>query len=129
MKETLKEILIENWEIVVIIFPLILFFFLNILFRFFKERMSARKLAIDLSAPFFVIATNFAVNYYFDYIASAYSWLLVILIMMIVAIKSYRRENELSYGATVRMTLRITFVIYFILYFIVNAYGIYTKLM
>lgn len=124
----MKELLTENWEVLVIIFPLVIYFFLSIVLKIFLKKNPARRLAIDLSSVFFVMATNVAVEFYFGYEVSAYSWLFVILLMTIVGIKRYRSENEVRYGDVVRISLRVTFIIYLLLYIITNVAGILIKL-
>lgn len=124
----MKELIVENWEIAVIILPLVIYVFLSLILKIFLKKAPAQRLAIDLTSLFFVIATNVAVEFYFDYKISAYSWLFIIIIMMFVGIRRYRNENEVRYGDIVRISLRFTFIIYSLLYIIVNAVGIYTKL-
>lgn len=124
----MKELITSNWEIVVIIFPIILYLFLSLILKIFLTKKPAQRLTIDLSSLFFVIATNVAVEYYFDYKIAAYSWLLILLIMTIVGIKRYRSVNEVRYGDVVRVSFRLTFIIYLLLYVIVNIVGILTKL-
>lgn len=124
----MKEFLITNWEVIVIIFPIILYSFLSIFLKLFLRKNLAQRLTIDLSSLFFVIATNVAVEYYYGYEISAYSWLLLILIMTIVGIKSYRNKNEVYYSGVVKISLRLTFIIYAVLYLFVNISGIFTKL-
>lgn len=124
----MKEFLITNWEVIVIIFPIILYAFLSIFLKLFLRKNLAQRLTIDLSSLFFVIATNVAVEYYYGYEISVYSWLLLILIMTIVGIKSYRNKNEVYYRGVVKISLRLTFIIYAVLYLFVNISGIFTKL-